>query len=387
MIPGLIDAHTHMEVTLSGEEFGADSGEVFDWHAAQFLAHGVTAVRDTGGTGFGSAYRRLLAEDTPEWPRFVGSGPNLDGPPGAPYPGLRVVRGPQDAADAAAELISMGAPFLKAYVWLPKEDLQAVVAVAHKRGIPVAAHVGNAVSVGEAVAAGVDALEHICSGRELLDAHSRALESELPERPHDWVLSLRPWRFVDLGSDRVRRHVEDLAAAGVTVTPTFAILRVFCRPDEAEGILEARNDLPASLVDAWRATWPAVGYSEDDLAHGEQEWEAILEFVEMVHAAGINVVAGSDVPNPGTYPGSSLHREIEVLAGCGLGMVGAIHAATGAAAALMGRADIGVIRGGMRADLVILDGDPTIDAESLAKITAVVRDGRVVYGSLEPRNE
>ena len=107
MIPGLIDAHTHMEVILSGKEFGADSPGIFDWHTSQFLAHGVTGVRDTGGTGFGSAYRKLQAEDRPRWPRFVGSGPNLDGPPGAPYPGLRVVRGPEDAAAATHELISM----------------------------------------------------------------------------------------------------------------------------------------------------------------------------------------------------------------------------------------------------------------------------------------
>ena len=383
MIPGLIDAHTHIEVILSGREFGADSAEIFDWHAAQLLAHGVTGVRDTGGTGFGSAYRKLQAEDRPGWPRFVGSGPNLDGPPGAPYPGLRVVRGPEDAAAATHELISMGAPFLKAYVWLPLEDLQAVIAVAHSHGVPVAAHVGNVVSVGEAIASGVDALEHICSGRELLEPDFRRLESDLPQRPHDWVLTLRPWRFVDLGSDRVRHHVELLAASGVTVTPTLAILRVFCRPDEAGSILAARRDLPRGLREAWEATWPGAGYSGEDLAHGEQEWEAILGFVRMAHDAGVNLVAGSDMPNPGTYPGSSLHDEIEWLSQGGLGMVGAIHAATGAAAHLMGRSDIGTIRGGKRADLVVLGGDLIRDALALSRIRAVLRDGRLVHGSLE----
>lgn len=382
LLPGLIDAHTHLEVTLSGKEFGAQSSDIFDWHAEELLAHGVTGVRDTGGTGFGSSYRRLQAEDRPEWPRFVGSGPNLDGPPGAPYPGLRVVKGPQDAAAVAAELIAKGAPFLKTYVWLPQGDLQAVVSVAHRSGVPVAAHVGNVVSVGEAVAAGVDALEHICSGRELLDAEARYVESRLPERPHDCILTLRPWRFVDLGSDRVRRHVEALAESRVTITPTFAILRVFCRPDEAHAMLEARHDLPRGLGEAWRATWPGSGYSEDDVAHGEQEWEAILQFVELLHAAGVPLVAGSDIPNPGTYPGASLHHEIDWLADSGLGVVGAIHAATGAAAALMGRSDIGTVRGGMRADLVVLDGDLTADSSALARIQAVIRDGRVVHGSL-----
>ena len=383
VIPGLIDAHTHMEVTLSGDDFGEASAEIFDWHATELLAHGVTAVRDTGGTGFGASYRRLQAEDRPEWPRFVGSGSNLDGPPGAPYPGLRVVRGRQDAAAAAAELISMGAPFLKTYVWLPMEDLQAVVSVAHRRGVPVAAHVGNVLTVDEAVAAGVDALEHICSGRELLGAEARVMESELPERPHDWILSLRPWRFVDFGSDQVRRHLANLAASGVTITPTLAILRVFCHPNEAEAMIEARDDIPPGLLDAWKTTWPAEGYSEHDIAHGEQEWEALLKFVEMAHAAGVNLVAGTDIPNPGTYPGYSLHREIEALAECGLGMIGAVHAATGGAADLMGRTDIGTVRGGMRADLVVLDGDLIRDTTALGKVSAVLRDGRVVYGSLE----
>ena len=232
-----------------------------------------------------------------------------------------------------------------------------MIGVAHSHGVPVAAHVGNAVSVGEAVAAGVDALEHICSGRELLEPGIRRLESELPQRPHDWVLTLRPWRFVDLGSDRVRRHIEMLAASGVTVTPTLAILRVFCSPDEAESTLSARTDLPRGLREAWEATWPGAGYSEEDLAHGEQEWEAIQGFVGLAHCAGVNLVAGSDIPNPGTYPGSSLHQEIGWLSECGLGTAGAIHAATGAAAGLMGRTDIGILRGGRRADLVVLEGD------------------------------
>ena len=129
MTPGLIDGHTHTEVILSGKEFGDNdtNQEIWQWHVDEFLNHGVTAVRDTGGTGIGESYQLLTAEKNSSWPRFVGSGPNLDGPPGAPYPGLRVVRGPEDAAKNAAELIAAGVPFLKTYVWLPFADLQAVI--------------------------------------------------------------------------------------------------------------------------------------------------------------------------------------------------------------------------------------------------------------------
>ena len=51
IIPGLIDGHTHTEVILSGKEFGNDgaSEKIWQWHVDEFLTHGVTAVRDTGG--------------------------------------------------------------------------------------------------------------------------------------------------------------------------------------------------------------------------------------------------------------------------------------------------------------------------------------------------
>jgi imidazolonepropionase-like amidohydrolase len=387
IIPGLIDGHTHTEVILSGKEFGNDgaSEEIWQWHVDEFLTHGVTAVRDTGGTGIGEAYQLLTAENNPNWPRFVGSGPNLDGPPGAPYPGLRVVRGPEDAAQNAAELIAAGVPFLKTYVWLPFVDLQAVVDEAHSHGISVATHVGTTLTVEQAVSLGVDALEHICSGHELLDDASRELEAALPTRPHDWCLSLRPWRFINLASDRVRRHIDLLAESAVTITPTLAILDVISRSQEASQNLRSRSNIPESLITAWQSSWPAESYSDDDLAGGNKEWETLLEFVSMLHAADIPIVAGTDIPNPATLPGSSLHQEIQLLSNCGLGIVGAIHSATGQAAKLMGRNDIGTVRSGKKADLLVVSGDLTTSLRPLSNIQAVLRDGKVVKGKLPER--
>ena len=105
----------------------------------------------------------------------------------------------------------------------------------------------------------------------------------------------------------------------------------------------------------------------------------------MLHAADIPIVAGTDIPNPATLPGSSLHQEIQLLSNCGLGIVGAIHSATGQAAKLMGRNDIGTVRSGKKADLLVVSGDLTTSLKPLSNIQAVLRDGKVVKGKLPAR--
>jgi adenine deaminase len=64
----------------------------------------------------------------------------------------------------------------------------------------------------------------------------------------------------------------------------------------------------------------------------------------------------------------------------GLGAVECLRAATSSAAALLGRRDRGVIAPGTRADLLVVDGDPTRDLAAIERVRAVVAAGRVVAG-------
>jgi imidazolonepropionase-like amidohydrolase len=82
---------------------------------------------------------------------------------------------------------------------------------------------------------------------------------------------------------------------------------------------------------------------------------------------------------PGVYPGFSLHEELAVLVQAGLRPVEALRAATISPAEFLGVDDVvGSIAEGHRADLVLLDADPTRDIRNTQRIHAVVFDGRLL---------
>ena len=71
--------------------------------------------------------------------------------------------------------------------------------------------------------------------------------------------------------------------------------------------------------------------------------------------------AGTDAPNSGTAHGASLHGELQLLVEAGLTPTEALAAATSAPAAAFHLTDRGRIAPGLRADLVLVEGDPTAD--------------------------
>jgi imidazolonepropionase-like amidohydrolase len=87
------------------------------------------------------------------------------------------------------------------------------------------------------------------------------------------------------------------------------------------------------------------------------------------------VLAGTDAPGPGVAHGASLHRELELLAFAGLAPIEALRAATSAPAVAFGLSDRGRIAPGMRADVVLVEGDPTENILSTRAIVRVYQNG------------
>ncbi|CAN5911452.1 hypothetical protein BH23ACT10_BH23ACT10_20020 [soil metagenome] len=100
-----------------------------------------------------------------------------------------------------------------------------------------------------------------------------------------------------------------------------------------------------------------------------------LHNVGRLTAAGVPVLAGTDAPNPGTVHGASLHRELELLVMAGLSPGAALAAATSVAAEQFGLIDRGRVAPGLRADLVLVGGDPTTDITATRQLTGVWRGG------------
>ena len=97
--------------------------------------------------------------------------------------------------------------------------------------------------------------------------------------------------------------------------------------------------------------------------------------VRQLVAAGVPVLAGSDAPNPGTAHGVSLHRELELLVQAGLTPEQALAAATSAPAKAFHLKDRGRIAPGMRADLVLVAGDPLKDVRDTRNLVRIWKGG------------
>jgi imidazolonepropionase-like amidohydrolase len=99
-----------------------------------------------------------------------------------------------------------------------------------------------------------------------------------------------------------------------------------------------------------------------------------LQIVKALHDAGIPIVAGTDKG----VPGVSLAREIELYVEAGISPIDAIRAATAVPAKVMGLADeSGTIRPGLRADLIVVDGNPLERIADIEKIAFVCANGRL----------
>lgn len=168
------------------------------------------------------------------------------------------------------------------------------------------------------------------------------------------------------------------ASRGAFVVPTLSVIATFAgRPQTVSEDPRLRGWLSTaqtqSLGESRRFASPSPALLANALAS-----------VRRLHAAGVPIVAGTDAPNAGTAHGASLHQELQLLAEAGLSPAEALAAATSAPARAFGLADRGRIAAGLRADLVLVEGDPGADLAATRSIVTVWKNGRAVDRRVVP---
>jgi imidazolonepropionase-like amidohydrolase len=360
VIPGLIDAHTHIE----------------RWALGPYLAYGVTSVRDLGGVQDSVLFLRDdVRNGTTDGPRIFPSGAMIDGAP-ATVPGATAVRTENDARRAVGNRVLIYATQVKAYTKLDRRLLGYLLDEAKSLEMPVAAHLGR-VDALTAARLGVRSIEHLSGVVTASVPNAAALI-----RAHDnffagWNLEERTWERVD--SAALDRTARALAETGVAIVPTLALHDAWGHLEDSLylGGLDL-TALPAAARAAWnvpdlvrRAGIRAADYAAFQRARPKQDL-----FVRLFRRAGGSVVAGSDSPNQLLPPGASLHREMSLLVRAGLEPRDALLAATREAARLLASADtLGVVKAGAVADFVVLTADPLADIGNTALIQTVVAYG------------
>jgi imidazolonepropionase-like amidohydrolase len=131
--------------------------------------------------------------------------------------------------------------------------------------------------------------------------------------------------------------------------------------------------IPKMLRDYWRSL--PVDIATKMVALGAVH----ADLVGRLNRAGVQMLAGSDCPNPFVYPGFSLHDELGLLVRSGLTPAEALRTATINPATFLGLTDsLGTVASGKVADLVLLDANPLTDIANTKRIRAVIQGGHLL---------
>lgn len=209
------------------------------------------------------------------------------------------------------------------------------------------------------------------------------------------LMASEGWTHADphrlgLGVDEMAAAVDEAHRLGVGVTvhaqgPKAVANALHARVDSVEHATDGITDdvielflssgipLDSTSSSAWVvARWePGPGRSEGMIAaarrHAESEREGLARCVK----AGVRISGATDMHG-------TMAIQFRLLLEAGMDPLSAIAALTSVPAAVLGRSEIGVIAEGRRADLVVLEGDPTTDPGCLERVMAVYRAGRRV---------
>jgi imidazolonepropionase-like amidohydrolase len=359
LLPGLIDAHVHTskESLKLALTFGVTTELEMQGASTKNNRAAITeddTVADVRSAGFGiTPPGGHPAELFPEGgrPRDDDEGDEHGGPPaGAAGIVQPFSTTPEQAVAFIPQLIEAGSDYIKFMIddgtveghpglpMLDQETVNAGVAEAHRLGMLTVAHALTIDATRMAIDAGMDGMAHL-----------------FMDRPHTAEI------------------IDAVAKSGAFIVACVVLDASMMGISGAEFAADPR--VSSKLSPEWLATLQS---SFDKYPQGKLE--DVLASVKALHDAGVDILVGTDVSVPipflgGLAHGASVHHELQLLVRAGLTPVEALRAATSTTARRFGLIDRGRVAVGLRADLLLVDGDPTTNISDTLSIRDVWRRG------------
>ena len=373
LVPGLVDMHGHLTTTTGPTwEFSLPDPEA---NLLGYAYAGVTTIFDPNDTS-DEAYSRRERVQRGELigPRIFTTGRMLTHDEGHPRSLVRqlapwwirwyltpkiatAVNSEQDAIDEVNKRADAGADAIKLVVDsipLDAPELEAglvaaISAQAGKRGLRTVAHIGTTEDAITAAENGVSLWVHGVYKERI---------------PDDKIAQLVSYGIPMVPTSEVFDRYGRAGQGPIEVTP---LERDIVYQPVLESFYPLPDDFDLGPLESWQVLM-------------QNTRQARLDNVRRLHAAGMTILAGSDMQS-GVFPGASLHREMVTLVNAGMTPAEVIHSATLASARWLtsdADPDFGLIAAGKHADLLLVEGDPTEDIHALANIREVILRGALL---------
>jgi len=357
LVPGLWDAHMHFQDDASGPAL---------------LSLGVTSVRDPGNDNsltLARAARRAKGEllSPRVYPSVLidGKGPNT-------AQVASVAKSQEESLAIARKAKSDGFIAIKLYGTLNPAWVRATAAEAHSLGLHVHGHLPAGMRPSQAIDDGYDEITHIYF------VMMQAMPDDVVAKSNGMARFLGPGQYakdVKLDAEPMKSLILKMAQRKITVDPTLVVAESLYVPENGDlspAYAPFVGTLPPAVERGFRQGGFVMppGVTRADF---RASFAKLAELVDVLHKAGVPIVAGTD------GSGMELVRELELYVAAGFTPVEALASATIETAHLVG-ADgrTGSIAVGKAADLVLVDGDPSKHIGDLRHTQIVMMDGKLM---------
>jgi imidazolonepropionase-like amidohydrolase len=366
VFPGLAGMHDHLFDVPPRNDFANWTFLPAPLTAPRlYLAHGVTTIRTTGTVAFNidlGLKRDIDAGKTPG-PRINVTAPFLVDASAASgmYWG---VKGPEDARRVVRFFAEAGAESFKVYQWITREELAAVIDEAHKHGLKVTGHLCS-LTHREAAELGIDNIEH---GFSFMTDFAGGKQPDQCPMPG-------PGQPATADQPEFQELARFLAQKNVALTSTIALEEMFMRPEAVtdEYLSYLTTDTRWQYLKRRARNEPMFpgAPSGDGGAAIRREVGRLRAFVD----AGGLLMLGPDAIGPDLIKGHADLRGLELLVEGGFTPLEAIKVASFNGARFLGLEQLGSLKAGKNADLVLVKGNPAARIADVHNIEIVFKDG------------
>lgn len=333
LLPGLWDMHAHFQQA--------------EWGPA-YLASGVTTVRDCGNEfDYINSVKKVIDDGQGVGPTIIKAG-IVDGG-GKMALGVIRATNAEEAKKAVQLYKDNGFEQIKIYSSVTPAVVKAICDEAHRVGLTVTGHIPEGMKTDQGIDSGMNMINHIT---------------------YIYSMVRKDGSGNVVWSDTADAFFKKLAEKKIVVDPTLGIYELIFRSvdDDVKIIEPAYNSLPEPL----QVLFKSLGMDSARARLFRPRLEGLKLMVKKLKEYNVTFVAGTDMG----FPGYSVARELEIYVELGLSPLEAIRTGTTIPARVMNKEkQYGAIKPGMKADVILIDGNPLENIRDIRKVVTVWKSG------------